>query len=304
MAGAAPDTPAARVDANSAASTWNSAVSVLVNGQPFSGVVVAPRHVLTAAHVVGLSPPTAVRVQVNAGPAVVLDVSAIAKFASASFPYDDLALLTLTAEVPEAVNIRPIYTPALTGPRAVDLVGYGSSGPGDVGPTVSPRAEVKRRGRNTVDRLANTVDSSGRQSRFYFFDFDGPTGNGALGSATLGNAEETGLAGGDSGSPAFIDIDGQVWLFGLNNFTTLPAAGTQPDFRFDSVSGGMVLGDARFMPWLQAQTNGTLGPRPVLTDVPMPAWSLALLGVALAGSAGALRAVSWRVKPRRSQAPR
>jgi Trypsin-like peptidase domain len=299
MAGLPPDSPTARVDGNTAASPWNSAVSVLVNGQPFSGVVVAPQYVLTAAHVVGLSPPTALQVQINAGAPVLVGVTAVQKFPSASFPYDDLALLTLAAEAPAAVTIRPIYTTALPGPRAIELVGYGSSGAGNVGPTVSPQAAVKRRGRNVVDALADTVDTSGRTSRFYLFDFDGASGNGALGGGSLGNSVETGLAGGDSGSPAFIEIDGQVWLFGLNNFTTLPAAGAQPDFRFGSVSGGIVLGDARFLPWLQAQTNGTLGPRPVLAEVPLPWWSLAMLGVALAGSAGAVGVVSWRpTRPR------
>lgn len=286
MAGQSPDSPAARVDANSASSPWNSAVSVLVNGQPFSGVVVAPRYVLTAAHVVGLSPPADVRVQVNAGPSVVLEVTAIQKFPSASFPYDDLAVLTLQADVPEAVTIRPIYTPALAGPRTVDLVGYGASGAGNVGPTVSPQASVKRRGRNVIDQLANTVDTSGRQSRFYFFDFDGPSGNGPRGGPTVGNATETGVAGGDSGSPAFIEADGQIWLYGINNFTALSAAGAQPDFRFGSVSGGMVVGDARFLPWLQTQTAGTLGPRPPLADVPLPWWSVLAMGLGVTACLG------------------
>jgi hypothetical protein len=296
MAGLPPDSPTARVDGNTAGSPWNSVVAVLVNGQPFSGVVVAPQYVLTAAHVVGLSPPTALQVQINAGAPVLVGVTAVQKFPSASFPYDDLALLTLAAEVPAAVTIRPIYTTALTGPRTIELVGHGGSGAGDAGPTVSPQAVVKRQGRNMVDSLANTVDNSGRTSRFYFFDFDGASGNGALGGPTLGNSSETGLAGGDSGSPAFIEADGQIWLFGLNNFTALSGAGAQPDFRFGSVNGGIVIGDARFMPWLQAQTGGTLGPRPALTDVPLPLWSIALLGVALSG------AFTWRWQRRHRSA--
>ena len=66
MAGALPDTALARIDANTTASHWTSAVAVIVNGGTYSGVVVAPNHVLTAAHVTGTALPAAVSVQVNA----------------------------------------------------------------------------------------------------------------------------------------------------------------------------------------------------------------------------------------------
>lgn len=51
MAGAPPDSPAARIDPNTTSSPWSGVGSVVVNGAPYSGVVVAPNFVLTAAHV-------------------------------------------------------------------------------------------------------------------------------------------------------------------------------------------------------------------------------------------------------------
>ncbi len=57
MAGAIPDTPAARVDTAGPTSPWSGVGSVLVEGVPFSGVAIGARWVLTAAHVVGQRPP-------------------------------------------------------------------------------------------------------------------------------------------------------------------------------------------------------------------------------------------------------
>lgn len=51
MAGQSPDSPATRVNPNSD-STYSGVGSVLVNGSPLSGVVIAGQFVLTAAHVV------------------------------------------------------------------------------------------------------------------------------------------------------------------------------------------------------------------------------------------------------------
>lgn len=282
MAGRSPDTPASRVDANVPGSPWNSSVAVVVNGGTFSGVVVAPLYVLTASHVIGAALPAAVSVRINAqATPVTRAVTAIVRFPSASFPYDDLALLTLEAEVPGEVRIHRIYEPDITSAVTITLVGYGASGPGDTGPSVGASPTVKRSGVNRVDGVTSTLDASGRTSAFYLFDFDGPTGSGSYGGPTLGNAQETGLASGDSGSPAFVQADGQWWLLGINTFAAPAQGGTSVDYRFGTVGGGMRLGDARFMTWLQTQTQGTLGPAPTHVDVPLPPWTAVLLGAAL-----------------------
>jgi len=281
MAGSAPDSPAARVEPNVSTSAFTSAVSISIGSGVYSGVVVAPRYVLTAAHVAAGSTPEAVSVQVNATSVpVVIGASAIHVFPGASFPYDDLALIELATAVPPTVHIPPIYQQPLVRHQGMTLVGYGSSANGDSGAFVGGLAGVKRSGRNAIDAVQSAVDSSGRTSLFYLFDFDGPSGNGVLGGATLGNALETGLSVGDSGSPAYASIGGQVWLIGIDNlvFTT---NGTGADFRFGTGGGGMLLSDPRFIAWLRAQTADTLGGG-TEGEIPMPTWAGAALAVGLA----------------------
>lgn len=280
MGGALPDSAEKRVDADVPTSYWTSAVSVKVNGSIYSGVVVAPSYVLTAAHVTGGAQPGTISVQINTHSVpVVAAVSAVTTFPGASFPYDDLALLTLASPVSSDVRIPPILTQALPVHEPLMLVGYGASGHGDVGPLVGGAASVKRLGLNSVDAVQPTVDSSGRTSLFYFFDFDGPTGSGAMGAGTLGNGLEGGLAGGDSGSPAYVQIGGQRWLAGINTFVAPAPGSITADFRFGTIGGGMLLSDPRFVSWLNIQTQGTLG-QPVAEseDIPLPNWSLAMLG--------------------------
>lgn len=294
MSGAAPDSPAARIDVNHVDSPWTSAVAVLVNGGTYSGVVVAPRHVLTAAHVIGGASPSVVSVQVNAqATPTVLGVASIARLPSASFPYDDLALLTLATAVPESVQVLPIHRGPLPPAQVLTLVGYGYSGSGDGGPWVPGIQSVKRRGSNVADAVQTTVDASGRTSLFYLFDFDGPNGVGALGGPTLGNADEAGLAGGDSGSPAYATIGGTRWLIGINNLVAPAPGSTTVDYRFGTLGGGLLLSDPRFIDWLTEGTQGTLGQSNAPAgEVPLPAWALASLGGAL------LLASSQRPRPR------
>jgi hypothetical protein len=287
MAGALPDTPARRVDPNTAASPWSSAVAVVVNGSTYSGVVVAPRFVLTAAHVVGGAAPEGVSVQVNVSARpVILRAVAITAFPGSRFPHDDLALIELASAVPAEVRIPPIWRgPQLRG-LILTLVGYGASGNANVGATIAPAPGVKRAGRNVLDAVSedlpgqpgrtsqpNQTDKTNKTSQpnepgrpspsdppgrslFYLFDFDGPSGNGPLGGPTLGNAVEAGLAGGDSGSPAYAVVGGRVWLVGINSFVW--GHSNAGAYGFGTGGGGVLLGDVRFIEWLVATTGGTL----------------------------------------------
>lgn len=279
MAGQPPDTPAARVDPNGPAGQ-TAAVAVLVDGAVYSGVVVSPQHVLTAAHVVGTQPVTLLRVRVHAD-AVPVEIAAasVQRFPGTSFPYDDLALLTLAEPVPRAVRVPAVRREPLPAQQVITVVGHGWSGLGDAGPSVPGSAEVKRRGRNVVDRVQTTVDTSGRTSLFLLFDFDGPGGNGTWGGGTLGNGDETGLASGDSGSPLFAEIGGVTWLVGIANLVAPPAGRPANDYRFGTLCGGILLADPRFGRWLDEQTGGTLGRQPAGdADVPLPWWTAAALG--------------------------
>ncbi len=283
MAGRAPDTPALRVDAISATSPWRATVSVMVGTAAYSGVVIAPRYVLTAAHVVGSASPQDVRAVLNLAPGsqTVIVADSVVRYPTASFPYDDLAVIKLQSEVPAEVLIHPVREVPLEAGQVATLVGHGASGNGDVGVSVGGSSSVRRVGRNVIDTIRDTTDDSGRTSAFFLFDFDGPTGNGSLGAGTLGNAVETGAAGGDSGSPVFADIDGATWLVGITTFVASTTPGAPVDYRFGTLGGGMVLSHPRFLAWLRTVTGNTLVTMPADTDVPLPPWALGTLAAAL-----------------------
>jgi secreted trypsin-like serine protease len=275
MAGQAPDSPAARVNPNSD-TTWSGVGSVVVNGAPLSGVVIAGRFVLTAAHVVSGQPTTAVKFVLNLGTAQwTSDVESVVIHPTYSFPYDDLAVLKLANPVPPSVPIYRMYTGAQVTGLTLTLVGYGASGNGNAGVTIGASPSVKRTGENIVDALQSTIDSSGHTSRFLLYDFDGPTGNGAMGGPTLGNTLETIVAEGDSGGPIFVHNGSTPQLFGISNFVSAPNGGTVT-YEFGTVGGGIIASDPRFAAWLQTATEGTLG-SPAQVDVPLPPGSGVLL---------------------------
>jgi len=73
-------------------------------------------------------------------------------------------------------------------------------------------------------------------------------------------------------------------LMGINNFTAPSPGNTTIDFRFGTLAGGMLLSDPRFIAWLTAATQNTLGqPSVSAGDAPLPLWALMALGAALAG---------------------
>jgi hypothetical protein len=295
LAGAAPDSPAARVDANTKDSPWAGVVVVRTSGV-FSGVAVSPRHILTAAHVAGGAKdnPASVTIVLNYGAdeSHSLAVTKADVFPTNSFPYDDLVLLTLAEPLPEGVPIYPINDlPPEPGKTGLILVGYGASGNGDAGASVGGSASVKRVGENMLDGLTASVDQSGRRSSFYLYDFDGPEGNSQMGGPTLGNTRETMVGSGDSGSPAFSLIKGYRALTGINTFATPLNSGKALNFSFGQGGGGMLLADPRFLQWLDEMSGGAVKRVSTLPELGA-AWHWWLGGgVALSGLAGF---VGWR----------
>ncbi len=285
MAGQPPDSPAARVDPNTLASPWNGVGSLVVGTGTFSGVPVAPSFVLTASHVVAGQAASNVRYVLNTtgDQSASLLAKAIHVFPSASFPYDDLALVELQAPLPANAVIYPVLFNRVPPGQVFTLVGYGSSGNGNAGVSVTALPSVKRTGQNTADLIQTTVDSSGKTSLFYLYDFDGPTGNGSFGGPTLGNGLETVVATGDSGSPAFTTFAGTTFLMGINTFVASPVANATVDEKFGTLGGGILLSDPRFQAWLSNTTGGTLiAPPNPDADVPaLPAWGAALLSIGL-----------------------
>jgi hypothetical protein len=253
MAGTLPDTPTKRSIALDEHSDWNSVGCVVVGGSPFTGVLIDRQFVLTASHVPGHQPPDHVRFVLTPGArARSFDAAAVIIFPSASFPYDDLAIVRLKKAVPGWVRIYPIYTARVSLGQRITMLGAGGSGNGDRGVTVSAREDVMRIGENVIDALVPAVDKSGRVSSFYLYDFDGPSGNGSLGGPTIGNTVETMVAPGDSGSPVFARIDGRTWLVGINTLGAPSAAGRTMDSKFGNVGGGMLLSYPPFIDWIEA----------------------------------------------------
>jgi hypothetical protein len=261
LAGASPDTPTARVDPNIATSPWGGVGSVVVNGQTFSGTVIAPHYVLTAGHVGAGATPDNTHFNLNVTGSVSHAMAVAAVFVPPGYngfdplhPAGDLALLRLVEAVPAGIPIYDIWRAPLRVGTILTLVGYGASGNGDVGVTTDPNPTIKRVGRNVVDHFVK--DAATGKAAIYYFDFDGPDlASNKMGEGTLGNADETTVAGGDSGGPAFfIDKYGHPWLAGVNTFWTPLDSGLGPG-RFGTGGGGMLL--SSYLPWIKSVISVT-----------------------------------------------
>lgn len=250
--GSPADSPAAHVDANVATSAFAGVGAVLARITPTSaylgtGTLLDATHVLTAAHVmdptndgirdIALSDIT-FTLNAAGNYSSVLNVSAVTfypSFTGFNHPTatNDLAILTLSQPVPLGTPTYSVLGQDIAQGMTLTLVGYGQSGNGDVGANVAATATVKRVGYNVLDTLSNYVQGV---AELWHYDFDGPTGNGLLGGSTLGNAIESAIAPGDSGGPAFIEINGQYVIAGTNTFTTAANVG-----KFGSQGGGIYL---------------------------------------------------------------
>jgi secreted trypsin-like serine protease len=224
MAGAFPDTPAARVDANVDTSPWRGVVAIQTPAGIFTGATLGRRHVLTAAHVFD-SLPAAADVQVifnlSAGAVqrAVVRYTRHPDYVAFGVPdlRHDLALIELAADRPAASLAYAIPAVPPAAGAVVTVVGYGASGNGNFGGSVPRSVTVRRVGRNVLDVLI--ADGTGTV-RLFHWDFDGPTAaTNFLGGPTLGNALETTLAGGDSGAPVFVEAGGAPALVALGSFT-------------------------------------------------------------------------------------
>lgn len=265
MAGLPPDSPQARIDPNRPGSPWAGVGAVVIGDGAFGGVPLTSRHVLTAAHVVAGQAPAAIAWRINATATPRWHaVAAVDAYPGAAYPYDDLAVLTLAEPMGALVPTYALApSPPAIGSR-IRLVGYGASGRGDAGPTVAGASDIKRVGDNVIDAMPATLDTSGRTAPFFLYDFDGPGGAGPMGGRSLGNRIETCVAGGDSGSPAFVPSgDGQWLLAGINVLTAAGGPSTNGPLpptasTFGGLGGGLLLTVPRYLDWMRERTAGGL----------------------------------------------
>ncbi|MEI7970527.1 MAG: trypsin-like serine protease [Betaproteobacteria bacterium] len=294
------------VDPNALDSPWAGVGSVSVGAGTFSGTLIAPNYVLTAAHVVGKRAPAEITFNLNYGGDLTHRIRVEAVHVRPGYRgvvgyqpggENDLAVLRLSEPVPAGVPIYGSYTDDLPQGSIVTFVGYGSGGMGAVGATEGARPEVKRVGTNVADCFAFTMgpencampDLVGNGPKaIYLFDFDPPvTQPGQRPNGRLPVGEAT-LAGGDSGSPTFVYVQGQWRVAAVNTFVTRDGPNGRMSV-FGTAAGGVLLTGANGA-WIHeiiAPSDQALLPGPFpMPHVPEPrTWFLLGFGLLNVGIA-------------------
>lgn len=264
------DAPELRVDPNAQDSRWAGVGSLSVTRADteaalgtYTAVAIGPLHILTAAHVVQGRAPGDVRFNLNYGgslthriPAAEIhvhpDYAGFHPDTRSGVVHDDLAVVRLSSQLPFGVPWYRIYPRPAPARAVLTLVGYGAGGDGVRGVTIGGSPSVRRVGRNVLDQAVRDNAGSGA-FEVYLFDFDGPdAATNRMGGPSLGNNVEATLAGGDSGSPAFLlAAAGPAWLVGINTFV-----GPQGPARevFGGIGGGVLL--YSYLPWIESVVRG------------------------------------------------
>lgn len=273
-------------DSNVADSPWAGVGAVSVNGGTFSGALVGDQYVLTAAHVVGGVSPSKVSFVLNAGAgSQVYAAESIIVFpgftgttpGAGGVWHDDLALIRLATAVDASVPVYGLYGGPLAS-ETVTLVGYGGGGDGKNGVISGANAAVKRVGRNKVDKQFADDDPGGSAPEVFVFDFDGPdTTSNVFGppvkaNLTLGETIEAHYAGGDSGSPVFVNDKGAWKIAGIATFNGSTTGAPGSNALFGAIGGGTVM--ASYIPWVKT----------AIAPVPEPhAWLMLMAGLGMIG---------------------
>ncbi len=312
-AGALPDSPAAHVDPNTPSSPYSGVVSINIryaNGDSYicSGALVGKRTDVSAGHCVDVdgngtlidihAPGNDVRVVFNSNGNVNALMTAVNVSMNPNYQgfghcpvgvnsfcvNDDISVITLGADAPASAKIYKVANDQIKEGTHIMMAGYGTSGDGVNGYTVSPSFSKKRTGENYTD-LFDADDEQGftGPNEVYYADFDGAgkdTFCTQFGVCTpqLPNNRESGIGGGDSGGPSFVNLYGELMLVANNTFSGTfqgQTAGT-----FGTYFGGVIL--SSYEQYLLEAARGDI------TFVPEPG-SFALFGLGALALMGARR---------------
>ena len=311
VSGALPDSPAARIDPNTASSPFSGVVSINIryDGKSFicSGAMIGKRSVMTAGHCVDTNgngsyvdlkkAGTDVRVIFNNDgsnyqlvAANKVDVHAgyngfnICSDGTRGCVNDDVAVLTLAADAPASAKIYKVAVNPLSVGAHITMAGYGTSGDGTRGYYLSPSFFTKRTGENIIDLfdLDDEQDFEAGKKEVYYADFDGAGRDtfctyAGVCTEILANDKEANIGGGDSGGPSFVNMYGELMIVANNTFGN---RFIYPDGQFGTYFGGMLM--SGYGDFLHTATNGRV------SLVPEPT-SIALLGLGALMIGGARR---------------
>lgn len=289
------------VDANTTASPWAGVVSITptTNGAVYSGALLDRYHVLTAAHVAAsfASDPGKLKININAGGNLTQQLAASHVFvhpdyATGNLPSDntfawndDIAVIRLAEPAAADVPVYPLFNgvPGLNGvTTTITMVAYGGYSDG-VSSTLQQgaNAAVKRVGQNRITNLFPADDEGAgapaNVAEGFVFVFNEPNTTGAI-------ANESGYAGGDSGSPIFVNLNGVWRIAGVGAFNGSPGNIPGGAIQYGAVGGGMLV--APYTQWIQAQMT---------SPVPEPqTYALLLAGLGLVALAARRRSTASR----------
>jgi hypothetical protein len=302
-AGAPPDSPQAHEDPNVSSSKFSGVVSLYIQdaggGSICSGTLVGKRQVISAGHCVDSDgngtivdinkPGTSVDVIFNSNGRFNRIIRASKVSMNPDYKgfgncpagvnsfcvNDDVAVITLGQDAPASAKIYKVAVNPLQSGQHIIMAGYGTSGDGVNGYYVAPYFDTKRTGENYVDFFEGDDEQGfGGKNEVFYADFDG---NGkdtfcteyGICTPQLPNDRESGIGGGDSGGPSFVEMYGELMLVANNTFSARwyadQVAGT-----FGTAFGGIIMG--AYTDYLHDATDGNIA------FVPEPT-SVALLGL-------------------------
>lgn len=260
------------VDANTPDSPWAGVGSLtLSGGGTFSGTLIGPRHVLTAAHVVnGLrDAPEHINFHLNIGGSLTHSFAAAAVHVYPGYRgtqagpdgvwHNDLAIVELAQDVPPFVPIYPLYAepPGHTpDSRALTLVSYGTGADPKRNDLIPGQPDVKRVGQNRLDLLIPNRQLG--RPEVFVFGLPSPQSDVLLDGhgdsfERLGGTPEASYIGGDSGSPVFVRNRGTWQLAGIATFAGHTRGAGGPSFAEAAIGGGTLV--AAHLHWLQDQIS-------------------------------------------------